>query len=253
MTSRFTELPVDCHAPQRLAAFWCEVLDFEVIDRSEGKVEIGSWAPTVEDVRARQTPPTLLFFRVPEDKCGVSDSVARSPFLLKSRRARHRRTRPVDPDAQLRRHAPPTTARPRPGQHHCGKPSSTGPYPPATSPSPTSHRHSAPQQLTPSTCCHSIRSTGARPASDTPSRPLYASASGESGTSRTTCHSRTSLTVKERAWPWCVWLSSRTMSRSAPQGPTLAASCGGDPQPRHRTGAPALTQQPAAHSPAHTS
>ncbi|MER7444469.1 VOC family protein [Micromonospora avicenniae] len=32
-------MTVDCHDPERLAAFWCEVLDFEVIDRSEGKVE----------------------------------------------------------------------------------------------------------------------------------------------------------------------------------------------------------------------
>ncbi|MBT3154246.1 VOC family protein [Streptomyces sp. CHD11] len=68
MTSRFTELAVDCRDPERLAAFWCEVLDFEVIDRSDGKVEIGSWVPTVEEVRARQMPPTLLFLRVPEDR-----------------------------------------------------------------------------------------------------------------------------------------------------------------------------------------
>ncbi|MFE7332119.1 VOC family protein [Streptomyces sp. NPDC057565] len=68
MTSRFTELTVDCHDPERLAAFWCEVLDFKVIDRSEDKVEIGSWVPTVEDVRARQMPPTLVFIRVPEGK-----------------------------------------------------------------------------------------------------------------------------------------------------------------------------------------
>ncbi|MEU3742415.1 VOC family protein [Streptomyces sp. NPDC032198] len=66
MTSRFTELAVDCHDPESLAAFWCQVLDFKVIDRSEGKVEIGSWVPTIEDVRARQMPPTLLFIRVPE-------------------------------------------------------------------------------------------------------------------------------------------------------------------------------------------
>ncbi|MGB8940340.1 MAG: VOC family protein [Streptomyces sp.] len=66
MTSRFTELAVDCHDPERLAAFWCQVLDFKVIDRGEGKVEIGSWVPTIEDVRARQMPPTLLFIRVPE-------------------------------------------------------------------------------------------------------------------------------------------------------------------------------------------
>ena len=68
MTSRFTELAVDCHDPERLAAFWCEVLDFTVIDRTEGKVEIGSWVPTVEEVRARQMPPTVLFVRVPEGK-----------------------------------------------------------------------------------------------------------------------------------------------------------------------------------------
>src|SRR3954453_17986283 len=68
MTSRFTELTVDCHDPERLAAFWCEVLDFKVIDRSEGKVEIGSWVPIVGDVRARQMPPTLLFVQVPEGK-----------------------------------------------------------------------------------------------------------------------------------------------------------------------------------------
>ncbi|MGV9287240.1 VOC family protein [Streptomyces sp. NPDC003719] len=68
MTSRFTELVVDCHDPEGLAAFWCAVLDFEVIDRSGGKVEIGSWTPTVEAVRARQMPPTLLFVRVPEGR-----------------------------------------------------------------------------------------------------------------------------------------------------------------------------------------
>ncbi|MGW0952966.1 hypothetical protein [Streptomyces sp. NPDC002545] len=43
------EQAVDCHDPERPAAFWCEVVDFKVIDRSEGKVEIGSWVPTVED------------------------------------------------------------------------------------------------------------------------------------------------------------------------------------------------------------
>ncbi|MFZ3467662.1 VOC family protein [Streptomyces sp. 4.24] len=68
MTSRFTELTVDCRDPERLAAFWCEVLDFKVIDRSEGLVEIGSWVPTVEEVRARQMPSTLVFVRVPEGK-----------------------------------------------------------------------------------------------------------------------------------------------------------------------------------------
>jgi glyoxalase superfamily protein len=73
VTSRFIELVVDCHDPERLAAFWCEVLDFKVIDRSEDKVEIGSWVPTVEDFRARQMPPTLLFIQVPEGKTVVKN------------------------------------------------------------------------------------------------------------------------------------------------------------------------------------
>nr|WP_235614657.1 VOC family protein [Streptomyces ambofaciens] len=34
----------------------------------ERQVEIGSWVPTVEEVRARQMPPTLVFIRVPEVK-----------------------------------------------------------------------------------------------------------------------------------------------------------------------------------------
>ncbi|MFD7865118.1 VOC family protein [Streptomyces sp. NPDC057682] len=68
MTSRFTELVVDCRDPHRLAAFWCEVLDFTVLDRTEDTVEIGSWEPTAEAVRARQMPPTLMFVQVPENK-----------------------------------------------------------------------------------------------------------------------------------------------------------------------------------------
>jgi hypothetical protein len=68
MSSRFTELVVDCHDPERLAAFWCAVLDFKVIDRDEDIVEIASWDPTEASVRERQMPPTMLFLRVPEDK-----------------------------------------------------------------------------------------------------------------------------------------------------------------------------------------
>ncbi|MDV5149038.1 VOC family protein [Streptomyces sp. SBC-4] len=68
MTSRFTELAVDCHDPEVLAAFWCEVLDFKVIDRNGDLIEIGSWEPTAEEVRARQMPPTICFDKVPEGK-----------------------------------------------------------------------------------------------------------------------------------------------------------------------------------------
>lgn len=68
MTSRFTELVIECLDPERLAAFWCEVLDFTVLDRNEDMVEISSWEPTAEAVRAGQMPPTLFFVRVPEAK-----------------------------------------------------------------------------------------------------------------------------------------------------------------------------------------
>ena len=68
MTSRFTELNVDCHRPHELAAFWCAVLGYEVIDTQDDLVEIAGWRPTAEEVRARVNAPTLLFARVPESK-----------------------------------------------------------------------------------------------------------------------------------------------------------------------------------------
>ncbi|MFE7045979.1 VOC family protein [Streptomyces atratus] len=78
-----TELTVDCHAPERLAAFWCEVLDFKVIDRSEDTAKIGSWVPTVEDVRARQMSPTLLF--IPLVAAGRIDLAAADTALFAMR------------------------------------------------------------------------------------------------------------------------------------------------------------------------
>lgn len=39
-----------------------------MIDRGRDKVEIGSWEPSAEQVRARQMPPTIQFIRVPERK-----------------------------------------------------------------------------------------------------------------------------------------------------------------------------------------
>jgi len=68
MTSRFTELVIDCHRPRELAAFWCAVLDYEVIDKRDDLVEIAGWHPTAEAVRAAVTAPTVLFIRVPESK-----------------------------------------------------------------------------------------------------------------------------------------------------------------------------------------
>jgi len=68
MTSRFTEVVIDCHRPHELAAFWCAVLDYKVIDAEGDVVEISGWRPTAEAVRTRVNAPTLTFVRVPEAK-----------------------------------------------------------------------------------------------------------------------------------------------------------------------------------------
>ncbi|QLH23570.1 VOC family protein [Streptomyces sp. Rer75] len=43
MACRISELVLHCHDPEVLARFWCEVLDFVVLDREEevGVIEIG--------------------------------------------------------------------------------------------------------------------------------------------------------------------------------------------------------------------
>jgi hypothetical protein len=68
MTSRLTELAIDCHDPRSLATFWCAVLSYHIIDERADLVEIGSWEPTAEAVRADPQPPTVVFGKVPEDK-----------------------------------------------------------------------------------------------------------------------------------------------------------------------------------------
>jgi hypothetical protein len=70
MTSRFTELAIDCADPSRLARFWCSVLDYQVRDEDDGIVTIGfPVAPEGENHRG-PVPPTLTFARVPEGKAG---------------------------------------------------------------------------------------------------------------------------------------------------------------------------------------
>lgn len=51
MTSRFTELSIDCHDPGGLATFWSAVLGYRIIDERADLVEIGPWEPTVETIR----------------------------------------------------------------------------------------------------------------------------------------------------------------------------------------------------------
>lgn len=42
MACRISELVLECRDPEALARFWCEVLDFVVLDReADGSVEIG--------------------------------------------------------------------------------------------------------------------------------------------------------------------------------------------------------------------
>jgi hypothetical protein len=69
MTSKFTELAIDCADPRSLARFWCSVLGYEVqAEDDDGTVSIGS--PSVPDGREHlgPVPPQLTFAHVPESK-----------------------------------------------------------------------------------------------------------------------------------------------------------------------------------------
>ncbi|MDA2804094.1 VOC family protein [Nocardiopsis suaedae] len=68
MTSRFTELAVDCSDPDGLAGFWCAVLDYEVLDKHEGVVTVGPKASPGDGSRSGPVPPVITFARVPEGK-----------------------------------------------------------------------------------------------------------------------------------------------------------------------------------------
>ncbi|EHR50323.1 hypothetical protein SacmaDRAFT_2068 [Saccharomonospora marina XMU15] len=68
MTSKFTELAIDCVDPRGLARFWCSVLDYQIQDEEDGVVTIGP--PALPEGRSRPgpVPPTLTFAHVPEGK-----------------------------------------------------------------------------------------------------------------------------------------------------------------------------------------
>jgi catechol 2,3-dioxygenase-like lactoylglutathione lyase family enzyme len=68
MTSRVTAINVDCRHPRQLAEFWCAVLGYRVVEEQEDFVEIASWEPSVEAIRAGPVAPTLVFAPVPESK-----------------------------------------------------------------------------------------------------------------------------------------------------------------------------------------
>ncbi|ABL84162.1 MULTISPECIES: VOC family protein [unclassified Nocardioides] len=72
MTSRITELSVDCADPAALARFWAAALDYVVLDEEPDLVEIGPARRADEEllaeVRSGPVAPTIFFARVPEEK-----------------------------------------------------------------------------------------------------------------------------------------------------------------------------------------
>jgi catechol 2,3-dioxygenase-like lactoylglutathione lyase family enzyme len=63
MACRISELVLDAQDPERLAAFWCEVLGYAVLDREDGSVEIGP-----PDVGFGGPQPTIILSPTTEPK-----------------------------------------------------------------------------------------------------------------------------------------------------------------------------------------
>ena len=68
MTSKFTELAIDCADPSGLARFWCAVLDYQVQQEDDGFIAIGSPMAPEGKNRLGPVPPALTFAHVPEGK-----------------------------------------------------------------------------------------------------------------------------------------------------------------------------------------
>jgi hypothetical protein len=68
LSSKFTELAIDCADPHRLGGLWCSVLDYEVQDEQDGVVTIGSALLAEGKNHPGPVPPTMTFARVPEAK-----------------------------------------------------------------------------------------------------------------------------------------------------------------------------------------
>ena len=72
MTSRLTEISLDCHDPDRLADFWTATLGWVVLDREPGLVEIGpdgrDDGELLDAVRRGPVPPTMFLAAVEEGK-----------------------------------------------------------------------------------------------------------------------------------------------------------------------------------------
>jgi hypothetical protein len=68
MTSKFTELAIDCTDPGVLVPFWCAVLGYEVRFQDDEITTIGSPLAPEGKHRPGPVPPVLTFARVPEGK-----------------------------------------------------------------------------------------------------------------------------------------------------------------------------------------
>ena len=68
MTSRFTELIVDCLDPRVVAEFWSKVLGYEITEATDELVEIAPGSPDVQLHGARPNAPAIVFVQVPEPK-----------------------------------------------------------------------------------------------------------------------------------------------------------------------------------------
>jgi hypothetical protein len=72
MTSRLTEISIDCADPRSLAGFWCAVLGYAVLDATDDLVEIGPErgpdSELLDAVRRGPVAPTVFLAQVPEGK-----------------------------------------------------------------------------------------------------------------------------------------------------------------------------------------
>jgi catechol 2,3-dioxygenase-like lactoylglutathione lyase family enzyme len=65
MACRISELVIDAREPERLAAFWCEVLGFVVLEQQDGSIEIGP-----PGVGFGGLQPTIVFSPASASKAG---------------------------------------------------------------------------------------------------------------------------------------------------------------------------------------
>lgn len=72
MTSRLTEVIIDCHDLDRAAGFWCAVLGYQRGSGGEGWLSIAPWAPdggpSDHELRTGAVPSIIAFVLVPEEK-----------------------------------------------------------------------------------------------------------------------------------------------------------------------------------------